>query len=1185
MSRTLVTLRDALRAFALLGSVLAVSMVLGASAQAGVNHPLLSSFGSFSSVQGVAVDQATGDVYVLDTGVGGGSLFKFDASGKPLKFTGLPGEPFSITGLHGGSGSDNELAVDSSSGPAQGDVYVAVGSSNGNQIDVIAPDGESLGALTQSNAPWGETCGVAVDSTGSVYVGIYGGGVDKFAPTTNPVTNSDYVSTLVGVNKPCNLTTDNAGHVFAVKYGGGPVERYEASQFGGFSSFGSIVDKSGSTLAVDAADNHLYVDAGGQVSEFGAGGQPFEAPLTVFGHAGTQSFGIAVNQTSGDVYVSNGNGEISVYGPDQTFPDVSTQAPSGLTTESATLNGTVNPNGIAVSSCNFEYGTQSGVLATSVPCSPTPGSGSSPVSISAAVTGLKPATVYHYRLTITSVTGVQESQESIFKTLGPTEVLDEAYSNVGSSSATVSAQIRPGGQPTSFRVEYGTTSTYGSTTSSTSVGDGTEAVSVITRLDGLEPGVSYHFRFVSTNNTSIADGNDTTFSALVAAILGLPDNRGYEMVTPVSNEGIEVYAPFGSSSNQENEEVISTQYPVRAAADGDAVAYVGEPIATGNGSQGRNFGNEFIATRAPQGGWVQRDVQTPGVASPHYVSFSDDLSSSVLLSTEPLSAGVPDGYETLYTRDNSSGALQPLSTVTPHLLPNTSGIEGFGAADSSSLPLEGSLGHFYAGASQDFKRQFFEANDALTPNAVSGGEHENNLYESVEGALRLVNVLPNGETEPNASFGAPSLHDYEQENTTNVISADGSRVFWSDLNTGSLYVRENGTSTKLVAEDATFQTASTDGSRVLYTKSGDLYEDDLSTGTTADLTPAGQVLGIAGSSEDASYVYVVAQGSLAPGATTGESNLYLLHAGTTKFIATLGPESEENPTEVYGSDSPYIDWSPNLASRTAEAAPGGQALVFMSVRSLTGYDNIEEHGERVWEVYIYEANTGHLSCVSCSPSGEPPRSSGSHLYPFNYLDVPGQYGTFQLRSISEDGGRVFFQTTMPLVAQDVNGRRDVYEWERDGEGSCQMEKGCIYLISGGSSQRGSYFLDASADGSNVFFITGQKLVEQDENELYDVYDARVGAETPPTSPECTGSGCQGLPEAPPVFATPSSVTFTGVGNFAALAKSRAKSKTKKKAKRKVKKKKRNKDKQKSKRQGKMSKAKRSKPGARRAGGQ
>ena len=764
-------------------------------------------------------------------------------------------------------------------------------------------------------------------------------------------------------------------------------------------------------------------------------------------------------------------------------------------------------------------------------------------------------------------------------------VVNESISKAGTSSVTLTATIEVFGVLSSYHYEYGPTTAYGSTTRVVSLGAPTARVGSPAQVEGLQPGTLYHFRIVVESEEGVVQGSDATFSTFPQAAAGLPDGRGYEMVTPLANEGNELYVPVGA--NLETEEAIETHYPVRAAADGHAIAYVGEPNAEGNGSEGLSKGNEFIAARSGPGVWVQRDVQPPGFLSPFYVSFSEDLSRSVLFSNEPLSAGVPAKYENLYVRDNATGALQALSKVTPpNRPPDNFDDRGFGVAGPGGFPNENAFGEFYAGASRDFKHLFFEANDALTANAVDGGESENNLYESTEGTLRLVNVLPDGEADPNASFGTPPERNSEGENTANVISADGSRVFWTDLNTGSLYVRENGTSTVLVAEHATFQTASTDGSRVFYVKGGDLYENDLAGGVTTDLTPAGEVLGVAGSSDDGSYVYVVAKGSLAPGGTVERPNLYLLHSGTTTFIATIAFFAfEEEP--LYAPSAAFSDWSPNVGHRTAEATPDGRALVFMSRLSLTGYDDLDEEGDRTPEVYVYEADTGRLSCVSCSPSGEPPRSSvlgasGQLLPPHGNLAISAFNGTFQVRSISEDGSRVFFESNMPLVAQDVNGRTDVYEWERDGSGDCQLSDGCVYLLSGGVSKAASYFLDASSDGSDVFLMTREKLVEEDQGELYDVYDARVGAEVPPTPSACSGSGCQGVPEAPPVFATPSSVTFAGVGNFPAPSKPAVK--TKKKVKRKLEKKKHRKSKQKSKRHGKTLRAKKTGHSARKAGG-
>ena len=725
---------------------------------------------------------------------------------------------------------------------------------------------------------------------------------------------------------------------------------------------------------------------------------------------------------------------------------------------------------------------------------------------------------------------------------------EETISQAGSSSVTLSADVNDFGVTSTYRYEYGQTSAYGSRTPEENLGAVNGLVGAPAQLSGLQPGTAYHFRIVVENEEDAAQGEDFTFSTLQLGTLGLPDNRGYELVSPTDNEDAQVYTPEGSASSVFGAGSVPSFLPVRAAADGHAIVYVGEPTSEGNGNQAQ--GNQYLATRGPDG-WTTKDIQPAGFFSPRYWAFSEDLSAGVLESREPL---VPDApaypYESLYVR-NEDGGLQALSTVTP---PNR-GPGEFGAG--------GQIGFRFAGASEDFKHLFFEADDALTQNAVDGGEIGINLYESVDGDLRLVNVLPDGSTEPSASFGAPPEESEEPENSEHAISYDGSRAFWTDVSTGSLYVRENGSSTTLIAEHATFWTASADGSRVLYAKSGDLYEDDLSTGVTTDLTPGGGVQGIVGASEDASYVYFVAEGTLAAGAVAGESNLYLYHKGITTLIATLGLQEEEEPGNGKYAFRSFSDWRPALGNRTAEATPDGRALTFMSVRSLTDYDNRNEAGRPISEVYVYDAVSGKLSCASCNPSGERPLEGAHKLA--GYLPVSLEDGVSQLRLISEDGGRVLFQSSVPLVAQDVNGKDDVYEWESDGTGSCRLSVGCIYLLSDGSSSAPSFLLDGSADGSNVFIATSAQLVPRDENEIYDVYDVRIGVEAPPTPPQCTGSGCQGLPGAPPIFATPSSVTFNGVGNFAAPATTVAK-KPKAKAKKKPKAKKKSKSKAKAKKQ-------------------
>jgi hypothetical protein len=98
--------------------------------------------------------------------------------------------------------------------------------------------------------------------------------------------------------------------------------------------------------------------------------------------------------------------------------------------------------------------------------------------------------------------------------------------------------------------------------------------------------------------------------------------------------------------------------------------------------------------------------------------------------------------------------------------------------------------------------------------------------------------------------------------------------------------------------------------------------------------------------------------------------------------------------------------------------------------------------------------------------------------------------------------------------------------------------GCVGLISSGGSGQESVFLDASETGVDVFFMTTAKLVPQDTDTQYDIYDARIDGGFPALmSPlVCTSTGCQGIPESRPgIFGAPASATFNGVGNLTAPA--------------------------------------------------
>ena len=104
-----------------------------------------------------------------------------------------------------------------------------------------------------------------------------------------------------------------------------------------------------------------------------------------------------------------------------TRPTLETSAASSVTQSAAILNTTVNPNGDPVSECEFEYAsaalyelTQS--YEASVPCSSLPGSGSSPVLVSASLTGLSASTIYHFRISATNGAGPSKGSDAVFRT-------------------------------------------------------------------------------------------------------------------------------------------------------------------------------------------------------------------------------------------------------------------------------------------------------------------------------------------------------------------------------------------------------------------------------------------------------------------------------------------------------------------------------------------------------------------------------------------------------------------------------------------------------------------------------------------------------------------------------------------------------------------------------------------------
>ncbi len=212
-----------------------------------------------------------------------------------------------------------------------------------------------------------------------------------------------------------------------------------------------------------------------------------------------------------------------------------------------------------------------------------------------------------------------------------------------------------------------------------------------------------------------------------------------------------------------------------------------------------------------------------------------------------------------------------------------------------------------------------------------------------------------------------------------------------------------------------------------------------------------------------------------------------------------------------------------LASRVT---PDGRHLLFESLsgEGLTGYDQTCG-GPGCEELYVYSAEGHQLACVSCNPSGAPATVSATDM-----ARTPGATGPLGTRHvdrvISADGSRVFFSTAEALVPQDTNGRVDAYEYD--------VPSGTVHLLSSGTSTSDSFFVEASADGSDAFFATRERLVGWDVDSSYDLYDARVGGGLPePVAPPpgCVGDVCQGALGGAPGLPAVGSAVGEGAGNL------------------------------------------------------
>ena len=203
-------------------------------------------------------------------------------------------------------------------------------------------------------------------------------------------------------------------------------------------------------------------------------------------------------------------------------PTVKTEKATEIGQTTAKLNASVNPNGGEVTECKLEYGPTAS-YGESMPCSPSPGSGESAVTVSASLSALSAKSTYHFRIVAKNVGGESKGADETFKTLKTTleapTVKTEKATEVGQTTAKLNASVNPnGGEVTECKLEYGPTASYGESKPCTpSPGSESSPVAVSASLSGLNANSTYHFRVVAKNAGGESKGADETLKTLPKA--------------------------------------------------------------------------------------------------------------------------------------------------------------------------------------------------------------------------------------------------------------------------------------------------------------------------------------------------------------------------------------------------------------------------------------------------------------------------------------------------------------------------------------------------------------------------------------------------------------------------------------------------------------------------------------------
>jgi hypothetical protein len=595
----------------------------------------------------------------------------------------------------------------------------------------------------------------------------------------------------------------------------------------------------------------------------------------------------------------------------------------------------------------------------------------------------------------------------------------------------------------------------------------------------------------------------------------LPECRAFEMVSPPEKNGLGVQG---------------SNFPAIASTDGSGVAYLsrgsfGDTVGAGVGG-----GSIYLARRGPTA-WSNHGIlPTPKFDTPVEAGgaevlkgFSDDLDRVVLATLDLPGTGATPETVNLYSEETADRSLQLLTSPTQEATKNP--LFRFATAISfNGIP---SLG-----ASADSRHLAFKSFVQLTTDGLPPIARR--IYQWDEGTLRLASILPDGTPVVGAELGA------EESGYRQSVSPDGTRVLFTYE--GQLYMRVEHTSTALVSEsenpaftepaqEVVLQQMTGDSRHVLFTTSSPLVAEDENSGPdlylytdgpdpesephnltlltkTGDLDRFGPAE-VIGSSDDAATVYYY-----------NHTVIFRVAGGTVSRVA----ENVGIPQYLHLSENNQFG-ATQSGSGGARVTPDSRYLAFYAEGAVerAGVPVAEyKPSDYSHEIYLYDALTDKLRCVSCPAEG-PPTENATIEPNVVHTQPESSFGGVRPKFLANDGS-VFFTTPAPLVPRDTNGVTDAYRYD--------AASGKVSLLSTGTAPGGSGFVDANPSGHDAFIVTAQPLVGWDTDSYIDIYDVRSGGgypEPPPPPAACSGESCRPPAASPPPPAGLSS-SQPGAGN-------------------------------------------------------